>query len=269
MSESFAGPRSVLTKSLSSEKTLYVYIHTITFIHSHTHTKKPAFEKSSFLVFWLPLDLGWVQILSETLPGKRRRFGGDVRLVIVAGRLGGSLGVDRLNRDQFRGTRRVLPVQDMNGLNSDDLLRGLSISSVARSIASVGGSRILRSRWSLRAGWSPSQSFVHQWVVLLTRPEKLPLTVRETAEGSGGNLDGKLKCLIVDSGDAAVQLQEIFVRDDDFVSWVSSLLVPNEEAWLERRNDLGPSGPLLFEQLVGLIESDTVQDSETMHVWKR
>ena len=221
------------------------------------------------LVFWLPLDLGWVQILSETLPGKRRRFGGDVRLVIVAGRLGGSLGVDRLNRDQFRGTRRVLPVQDMNGLNSDDLLRGLSISSVARSIASVGGSRILRSRWSLRAGWSPSQSFVHQWVVLLTRPEKLPLTVRETAEGSGGNLNGKLECLIVNSGDAAIQLQEIFVRDNDFVSWVSSLLVPNEEAWLERRNDLGPSGPLFFEQLVGLIESDTVQDSETMHVWKR
>ena len=125
------------------------------------------------------------------------------------------------------------------------------------------------SRWSLRAGWSPSQSFVHQWVVLLTRPEKLPLTVRETAEGSSGNLDGKLKCLIVDSGDAAVQLQEIFVRDDDFIPWVSSLLVPDEEAWLERRNDLGPSGPFLLEQLVGLIESDTVQDSETMHVWKR
>ena len=221
------------------------------------------------LVFGFPLDLGRIQVLSETLPGKRRRLGGDVRLGVVTSRLGGSLGVDRLNRDQFRGTCLSLPVQNVSWLNSDDLLRGLIVSSVACSIASVGGSRNLRCRWSLRAGWSPSQSFVHQWVVLLTRPEKLPLTVRETAEGFCGNLDGKLERLIVDSGDAAVQLQEIFVRDDDFVPWVSSLLVPNEEAWLERRNDLGPSGPFLLEQLVGLIESDTVQDSETMHVRKR
>ena len=103
----------------------------------------------------------------------------------------------------------------------------------------------------------------------MTRSEELPLSVRETAERFRGNLDGKLECLIVDSGDAAVQLQEIFVRDDDFIPWVSSLLVPDEEVWLERRNDLGPSGPFLLEQLVGLIESDTVQDSETMHVWKR
>ena len=108
------------------------------------------------LVFWLPLDLGRIQILSETLPGKRRRLGGDVRLGVVTSRLGGSLGVDRLNRDQFRGTRLSLSVQDVGWLNSDDLLRGLIVSSVACSIASVGGSRNLRCRWSLRAGWSPS-----------------------------------------------------------------------------------------------------------------
>ena len=81
----------------------------------------------------------------------------------------------------------------------------------------------------------------------MTRPEELPLTVRETAERFGGNLDGKLERLIVDSGDAAIQLQEVFVRNGDLVSRSPSLLVPNVEVWLERRNDLGPSGPLFLE----------------------
>ena len=59
------------------------------------------------------------------------------------------------------------------------------------------------------------------------------------------------------------------MRNDDLVSGGSSLLIPNVEVWLKRRNDLGSPGPLLLEKFVGLIEGNAVQDSETVNVRKR